>query len=134
MLCDRRHDIIGRGSQPARAEQVNPYLAPLSSDDQRVALEHLRAEVHRLVPEVTEAISYGLPTFKLRGRSLFAFGGWKEHCSIYPMSGSFLEANADALKGYDRTKGSLHFTPEAPLPDALLADLVRRRVAELEAR
>jgi uncharacterized protein YdhG (YjbR/CyaY superfamily) len=50
------------------------------------------------------------------------------------MSGEFLEANADALKGYRRTKGSLHFTPDAPLPDELLADLVRRRVADLESR
>ena len=121
-------------SQPGRSDQVDAYLATLASDEQRAALEHVRAEVHRLVPDVTEAISYGLPTFKLRGRSLFAFGGWKEHCSIYPMSGSFLDANADALKGYDRTKGSLHFTTDAPLPDALLEDLVRRRVAELAAR
>lgn len=121
-------------SQPDRSDQVDAYLAALASDEQRAALEHVRAQVHRLVPDVTEAISYGLPTFKLRGRSLFAFGGWKEHCSIYPMSGSFLDANADALKGFDRTKGSLHFTTDAALPDALLEDLVRRRVAELEAR
>jgi uncharacterized protein YdhG (YjbR/CyaY superfamily) len=112
---------------------IDSYLAGLRAE-QRDALEHLRAEVGRLVPDATETMSYGLPTFKLNGRALLAYAGWKEHCSIYPMSGEFLEANADVLKGYRRTKGSLHFTPDAPLPDELLADLVRRRVADLESR
>ncbi len=113
--------------------RIDDYLAALAPD-QRAALERLRRQVRRLVPEATETISYGLPTFKLHGRLMLAFGGWKNHCSLYPMSGSFLEANAEALKGYGRTKGSLHFTPDAPLPDALLEDLVRRRVAELGRR
>jgi uncharacterized protein YdhG (YjbR/CyaY superfamily) len=117
----------------AEPSPIDTYLAGLRAE-QREALEHLRATVARLVPEATETMSYGLPTFKLNGRALLAYGGWKEHCSIYPMSGEFLDANADALKGYGRTKGSLHFTADAPLPDELLEDLVRRRVTDLESR
>lgn len=117
----------------AEPSPIDSYLAGLRAE-QRDALEHLRAEVARLVPDATETMSYGLPTFKLNGRPLLAYGGWKEHCSIYPMSGEFLAAHADALQGYGRTKGSLHFTPDAPLPDELLADLVHRRVADLESR
>jgi len=74
-----------------------------------------------------ETISYGLPAFKLHGRAVVWFAAWKAHCSIYPLSGGFLEANRDALKGYRRTKGSLHITPEAPVPEALVVRLVRAR-------
>ncbi len=111
---------------------IETYLAALPAD-QRAALERLRNQVARLIPEAVETISYGIPTFKLHGRGLVAYAGWKAHCSIYPMSGAFLDAHADALKGYRAAKGTIHFTPEAPLPEALLERLVRMRIAELES-
>jgi uncharacterized protein YdhG (YjbR/CyaY superfamily) len=61
-----------------------------------------------------------------------SYAGWTRHCSIYPLTDTFLKAHADELKGYGRTKGSLHFTPETPLPDALVSDLIRARVDDLE--
>jgi uncharacterized protein YdhG (YjbR/CyaY superfamily) len=112
--------------------RVDAYLATLPAA-QREALQRLRAQVARLVPDADETISYGMPAFKLHGRALLWFAGWKAHCSIYPLTDSFLEAHADVLKGYRRTRGSLHFGPEAPVPDALVEELVRARVADLEA-
>jgi uncharacterized protein YdhG (YjbR/CyaY superfamily) len=116
----------------AMDSRVDAYLATLPAS-QREALQRLRAQVARLVPDADETISYGMPAFKLNGRALLWFAGWKAHCSIYPLTDSFLEAHADALKGYRRTRGSLHFAPEAPVPDALVEELVRARVANLEA-
>ena len=110
---------------------VDDYLDKLPAD-QREALQRVRAQIARIVPEATEAISYGIPTFKLHGRALVWFAGWKAHCTIYPLTDTFLAAHADELKGYERTKGSVHFTPEAPLPDSLLEQLVRARLADLE--
>ncbi len=110
---------------------IDAYLAKLPQD-QRAALERLRKQVVRLVPDAVEAISYGIPTFKLNGKALLWFAGWKAHCSIYPLTDTFLAGHADELKGYRRTKGSLHFTSDAPLPKALLEQLVRARVADLE--
>lgn len=86
------------------------------------------------MPDAVETISYGMPAFKLHGRALLWFAAWKAHCSIYPLTDTFLEAHAEELRGYRRTKGSLHFTPEAPLPDALVESLVRERLANLEGR
>jgi len=110
---------------------IDAYLAKLP-EDQRAALERLRKQVVRLVPDAVETISYGIPTFKLNGTALLWFAGWKAHCSIYPLTDTFLAAHADELKGFRRTKGSLHFTPDAPLPTALLEQLIRARVADLE--
>jgi uncharacterized protein YdhG (YjbR/CyaY superfamily) len=111
---------------------VDVYLATLP-EEQRDLLQGLRERVAGLVPDAVELISYGMPAFKLNGRFLVSYAGWKAHCSIYPLTDSFLEAHPDELKGYERTKGSLHFTPGKPLPEPLLDELIRERVADLEA-
>ena len=114
------------------AASVDAYLASLPAE-QRKALERLRRQVSRLVPHAVETISYGMPTFKLGDRSLLWYAGWKAHCSVYPLTDSFSASHADALKGYQRTRGSLHFTPVAPLPEPLVEEMVNARLADLLA-
>lgn len=109
---------------------IETYLATLPSE-QHEALQRLRSQIARLVPDAVETISYGMPAFRLNGRFLVSFAGWKAHCSIYPLTDTFLKAHAEALKGYGRTKGSLHFTAGAPLPPALVESLVEARLADL---
>lgn len=111
---------------------VDAYLAALPAG-QREALERVRAEVRSLVPDAVETISYAMPTFKLNGRGLLWFAGWKSHCSLYPLTDAFLAEHAEELAGYDRTRGSLHFTPDQPLPDELLRAMIRSRVEDLQA-
>jgi len=95
------------------------------------ALQRLIDQVKRLVPDAQETMSYGMPTIKVGGKSLLLFAGWKAHCSIYGLTDAFMAEHADELEGYDRTKGSLHFTPEAPFPEELVEKMVRARLAEL---
>ena len=115
----------------AHDPRIDTYLATLPAD-QRELLQRLRAHIARLLPGAAETISYGMPAFALDGRAIVWFAGWKAHCSIYPLTDRFLKAHATELKGYGRTKGSLHFTPKAPLPDALLERLVLDRLADVE--
>jgi uncharacterized protein YdhG (YjbR/CyaY superfamily) len=114
----------------AQDTRIDAYLATLPAD-QRDALQRLRDLVRRVVPQAEETMSYGMPAFKLGGRFLVSYAGWKHHCSIYPLTDTFLAAHADELEGYGRTKGSLHFTPDAPLRDAVMTALVQARVADL---
>lgn len=116
----------------AAPASVDAYLAGLP-EEQRALLDRLRSRIRELVPDAVETISYGMPAFKLRGQGLVYLAGWKAHCSVYPLTDAFLEAHAAELHGYERTKGSLHFTPERPLPDAVFDRLVLDRVADLEA-
>jgi uncharacterized protein YdhG (YjbR/CyaY superfamily) len=44
-----------------------------------------------------------------------------------------MEANLDELAAYDTSKGTVRFATDAPLPDALVAKLVRARMAETDA-
>lgn len=112
--------------------RVDAYLDGLPAD-QRDQLQALRRRVAELAPQAVETISYNMPAFKLEDHFLLSYAGWKQHCSIYPINDELLETYAASLRGYGTTKGSLHFTAKQPLPDGLLDDLVRGRVATIEA-
>jgi uncharacterized protein YdhG (YjbR/CyaY superfamily) len=111
--------------------RVDAYLAKLPPAQQAL-LQHLRRRVVTLAPQAEETISYAMPAFRLGGRFLLSYAGWKRHCSLYPLTDSFRAAHPAPLQGYGGTKGSIHFTPERPLPDAVLDELIRARVADLE--
>ena len=111
---------------------VDAYLAALPAD-QRDVLEHVRTVIAGVVPDAEQAISYGMPAFKRNGRFFLSYAGWKRHCSIYPLTDEFLAKHRAELEGYGRTKGSLHFAPERPLPDHLIEALVRDLVARADA-
>jgi uncharacterized protein YdhG (YjbR/CyaY superfamily) len=112
--------------------RIDEYLAALPTDQQD-ALQRLRAQIGRAAPEAVETISYGMPTFKLGRHFLVSFAGWKEHCSLYPLTDTFLAAHGHELDGYERTKGSVHFTPARPLSDRTVDELVKARIRDLEA-
>jgi uncharacterized protein YdhG (YjbR/CyaY superfamily) len=111
---------------------VDAYLAPFP-DAQREQLEQLRRRLLALAPQATETISYGMPALKVGRRLLVSYAGWKHHSSIYPMRDDVLARHAELLRGYTTTKGSLHFSAAQPLPDVVLEDLIRARLADLEA-
>ena len=112
--------------------RIDEYLAALPAD-QRDALQLLRAQIARAAPDAVETISYGMPTFKLGRHFLVSFAGWKAHCSLYPLTDTFLAAHADELDGFGRTKGSVHFTPARPLPEGTVDELVKARIRDLDA-
>ena len=112
--------------------RVDAYLAAQPAEP-RELLQALRARVAALAPEATETISYAMPAFKLGGWFLLSYAAWKRHCSVYPIHDDLLDRYEAALRGYTRTKGSLHFGRAQPLPDGLLDELVRARVATIGA-
>jgi uncharacterized protein YdhG (YjbR/CyaY superfamily) len=111
------------------AKDVDAYLAALPKD-KRAALTKLRKDIRAAAPKATEVISYGMPTFKLDGKSLVYFGAASAHCSLYGMS-RILKAHAAALKDYDVSTGTIRFPADKPLPAALVTKLLKARIAEL---
>lgn len=111
---------------------IDAYLAKRPADQQE-ALGRLRDQVVRLVPAAVQSITYGMPTIKVDDRALLLFAGWKSHCSVYGLSDAFIVEHADELAGYERTKGSLHFTTDAPFPEPLVETMVRSRLSDLES-
>ena len=114
----------------APAESIEQFLDGVPQDKRR-ALQHLRDEIRRLVPQATESISYGVPAFKLGGRPLVSFGAARDHCTFYVQSPAVIEAFAQDLAGFRLSKGSVQFSPERPIPADLVRKLVEARIAEV---
>jgi uncharacterized protein YdhG (YjbR/CyaY superfamily) len=101
-------------------------------DPQKAELERIRQLVRRIVPEAEEATSYGMPAFKYRKRPLLGFKVSKNHLSVFPFSPEAIDAARGALAGFDLSKGTVRFTPENPIPEAALEQLLRHRMLEIE--
>jgi uncharacterized protein YdhG (YjbR/CyaY superfamily) len=108
---------------------VDLYLSALE-EPKRGTLQALRGTILELVPEAEEVISYGVPAFRVRGRTVAGFAAFLDHLSYLPFSGSVLSQLADELDGYTMTKSALHFEVDAPLPKALVEKLIAVRLAE----
>ena len=114
-------------------KDIDEYLAGVP-EPARTTLSKVRAVIRSVVPkEAAEAISYGIPTFKYQG-SLVAFAAFKNHCSLFPMSKAVIKAFKNELKGYETSKGTIHFALDRPLPAALLKKMVKMRMAQNEER
>ncbi|MBX2972301.1 MAG: YdeI/OmpD-associated family protein [Flavobacteriales bacterium] len=115
---------------PKKPTNTDEYLALLPVD-QRTALETLRKQILAAAPGAGEHFGYGMPAFKYNGHPMLYIGAAKKHCALY---GSVPAGLKERLKGFDVDKGTIRFTPEKPLPVALVKDIVRAKVAEIEVR
>jgi uncharacterized protein YdhG (YjbR/CyaY superfamily) len=107
---------------------IESYLASLPPDF-RDALETLRERIKSTVPEAAESVTYGLPTFKYRGRPLTYIGAARNHCALYSMDATGFEQR---LAGFDMAKGTIRFKPERPIPAGVVEEMLRGRVAAID--
>ena len=94
-------------------------------------LKALRALIRKTAPGVSERISYGIPTFDLKGQRFLYLAGFKEHVAIYPVTGGMTRALGAELKPYRRGKGTLRFPLGKRVPTALIRRIIRVRLAEI---
>jgi len=109
-------------------ETISAYLASLDKP-KRAALQKLRKDIRAAAPRAVECISYGIPAFRLDGKMIVAFGASAKHCSFYPGAHP-VKAHAKELAQYSTSKGTIRFSPAAPLSTGLVRRLVKTRVAE----
>ena len=111
-------------------QDIDTYLDTVG-EPERTTLEELRRSILAIIPDAEQCISYGMPAFKVRGKTVAGFAAFKSHLSYLPHSGSVLDKLHGDLAGYQRTKGSLHFAIDEPLPPGLVNKLVSTRMQEL---
>jgi uncharacterized protein YdhG (YjbR/CyaY superfamily) len=111
------------------AEEITRYLQSIE-EPKRSTLEALRRTILEIKPDAEQVISYRVPAFRLRGRTIAGFAAFGNHLSYLPFSGSVLPQLADELRGYTATKSALHFAVDSPLPKALVEKLIDTRLAE----
>jgi uncharacterized protein YdhG (YjbR/CyaY superfamily) len=113
--------------------EVDVYLAALP-EDQRAALTALRQRLRSLLPDHLECVSYAMPGFRQpgpKGRMVAGYAAFAKHLGLYPHCGTVIP-KIDCAP-FKTSKSGILFTPDQPLPDALLAAIIQARQAELAA-
>lgn len=110
---------------------IDEYIAD-APKEVRPTLEKIRKTIRQAAPEATEAISYGLATFKQNG-NLVHFGAFKNHIGFYPAP-SGIEEFKEELKQYQAGKGTIQFSLDKPIPYDLIKKIVKFRVKNNTAK
>ncbi len=106
---------------------IDEYIKLFPNDIQDI-LKKIRITIQNAAPDATEAISYGMPTFKLNG-NLVHFAAWKNHIGFYPVPSGLVQFEKE-LKDYPKSKGAVQFPFDKPIPYELIKKIVEFRVKE----
>jgi uncharacterized protein YdhG (YjbR/CyaY superfamily) len=110
---------------------VDDYLRSCD-DGTRAAFARVRDLALAEVPAAGQGTSYGMAALTYRGKPLLGFRSAKAHLSVFPFSPQAIDAVRDQLDGFALAKGTIRFSAATPLPEHVVRDLVRHRVAEIE--
>jgi len=120
-------------AKSAVPKTVEEYLAGVP-EPQHSTLKKVRAAIQSVLPEgATECISYHIPCVKYNGM-LLGYAAFRDHCSLFGMSGTLLGPMKEDLKKYSTSKGTIRFAVDKPLPATLIKKLVKAAIAEKDAR
>lgn len=109
---------------------VDAYIQTFPPEVQ-ATLETVRQTIREAAPDAVESIAYAMPAYKLNGKPLIYFGGFKTHVGLYATPSGH-SAFADELSKYKKGKGSAGFPLDEPMPLGLIERIVRFRVAEIQ--
>jgi len=122
------------GNKAERSKEVDTYIATQPLGAQR-ALEELRSCIHQAAPGVSELMNYNIPAFALvkggkRDKQIM-IAGYPMHVGFYPHPDT-IDAFADKLAAYKFAKGSIQFPLNKPIPKALVIEMVKFRLSQLQ--
>ena len=113
----------------SKSTEVDHYILGFPPEVQSVLTE-VRKTIQQAAPTAEVCFSYGIPTFKLEGKSLVHFAAYKKHIGFYATPTGH-SAFTDELSHYKQGKGSVQFPLSQPMPLALIKKIVEFRVNEV---
>jgi uncharacterized protein YdhG (YjbR/CyaY superfamily) len=119
----------GQHNGAVSAQEIDQYLDALQ-EPKRATLALLRQAILDVLPEAEQGISYGVPAFKVRGKTIAGFAAFKSHLSYLPHSGSVFPQLKDELRGYSMSSGALRFDIGHALPAPLVEKLISVRLEQ----
>jgi uncharacterized protein YdhG (YjbR/CyaY superfamily) len=109
---------------------VDDYIAaqPLGA---QATLRRVRTIIRTCLRGAEEVISYNIPAYKLAGRPVIYFAGWKQHYSLYPATKRVLAAFKKDLAAYEVRGNTIRFPLSVPVPAKLIGRIARFRAEEV---
>jgi uncharacterized protein YdhG (YjbR/CyaY superfamily) len=117
---------------PARSAAVDAYIAALPTAVQ-VEVEAVRRRILSVAAEMTEGMSYAMPTYSLDGGYVVYMAAWKRHVSLYPTPEGDAALRAE-LAPFRAGRGTLRFPLGQVVPEGLVERVVRALVADRRSR
>ncbi len=114
-------------------KSVQEYIASHPEPARRV-LKRVRGAIRKAVPLAEEVISYKIPTYKLHGRPVLYFAGWRQHYSLYPATRHLVATFTKDLARYEVSKGTIRFPFSEPVPVRLIEGIAKCRAKEIAER
>lgn len=110
-------------------KNIDEYINTFSADVQG-KLQKIRKIISKTSPNAVETISYGMPTFKLNGKNLAHFAGYKNHIGFYPTPSGITNFERE-LSIYKTSKGAAQFKIDEEVPVKLIEKIIKFRVGEI---
>jgi uncharacterized protein YdhG (YjbR/CyaY superfamily) len=107
-------------------KDVEKYLNSFP-DNVKLKLEQLRTLIVSTAPNAEEGFAYKMPSYKVNGKPLIYFAGYKNHIGFYATPSGH-EAFAEELSVYKQGKGSVQFPLNQDLPKELIQRIVEFRL------
>jgi uncharacterized protein YdhG (YjbR/CyaY superfamily) len=114
-------------------ESVDEYIAS-QPEATRDVLERVRRTIRKALPGAEEVISYQIPAYKLNGRTVIYFAGWRQHYSVYPSTDRLVARFKKDLARYEVSKGTIRFPLSEAVPVKLIEAVARFRGEEVAER
>lgn len=111
---------------------IDEYIANFPKETQEV-LKRIRNIIEKAMPQAEQVISYGIPTFKLNGKSVIFFAGYEHHVSIYPIPKG-PDAFQNKIEPYVVGKGTVKFMLNKPIPFGLIGEIVEQSIVDFKER
>lgn len=110
---------------------IDEYIAA-QPEAVRPVLRQVRETIRAAAPEAVEKIAYRMPTF-WQGENLIHFAAFRSHIGVYP-GGEATSVFAGRLTGYKTSKGAIQFPLDRAPDFALIADITRWRVEQVQMK
>lgn len=114
-------------------KSVDEYIAS-QPEATRGVLERVRRTIRKALPGAEEVISYQIPAYKLDGRTVIYFAGWRQHYSVYPSTDRLVARFKKDLVRYEVSKGTIRFPLSEAVPVKLIEAVARFRGKEVAER
>ena len=109
-------------------KNVDDYINEFPKDVQALLIQ-VRNTIIKNAPYAIESMSYGMPAYKIDGKPLVYFAGYKNHVGFYATPSGHKEFEKE-LANYKQGKGSVQFPIDKPMPLKLISKIVKYRIKQ----
>jgi uncharacterized protein YdhG (YjbR/CyaY superfamily) len=109
-------------------KKVDDYINGFPKEIRNLLIQ-VRSTIMINAPHAEESISYGMPAYKVNGKPLVYFAGFKNHIGFYATPTGHKEFDKE-FANYKQGKGSVQFPINKPMPLKLISKIVKFRVKQ----